>query len=192
VRKSVQATYEQDKDGSPSPTWMLVPPCQKLDILPVSLARFILGVSAMTTPHARPGFVSRNTEGDPDASHASKEKAFGSIEHGLDSDVSKTGVDVDIQDGELHHGQGDDGFAEMNAPVETAADLVTQVIHLDDDPTEQSLTFRTWFLGKRSTQKCLFNPLTGVSKVLGSQSSHLCCRKSSTSSLRRFLCLWSS
>jgi hypothetical protein len=191
VRKSAQATYEQDKYESPSTTWMLVPR-QKLAILPVSLARFILGVSAMTTPHVRPGFVSRNTEGDLDASHASKEKAFGSIEHGLDIDVSKTEVDVDVQDGELHHGQDNDRFAGKNAPVETAADLVTQVIHLDDDLNERSLTFRTWFLGKRSTQKCLFNPLTGVSKVLGSQSSHLCCRKSSTSSLRRFLCLWSS
>jgi hypothetical protein len=103
---------------------------------------------AMTTPHARPGFISRNTDGDFNASRASKEKALGSDEHGVTNDLSKADFDVDIKDGDIHHTQSEDSFAERNVPVETAADLVTQIIHLEDDPNEQCLTFRTWFLGR--------------------------------------------
>jgi hypothetical protein len=95
----------------------------------------------MSTPHARPGFVSRNTDGDLNASLSSKEKASNPSEHGIDKDISKGEIDAVIHEGD---------FTEKNGPVESAADLVTQIIHLDDDPDEQSLTFRTWFLGKHS------------------------------------------
>jgi hypothetical protein len=95
----------------------------------------------MSTPHARPGFVSRNTDGDLNASLSSKEKVSNLSEHGIDKDISKGEMDLVIQEGDL---------TEKNGPVESAADLVTQIIHLDDDPDEQSLTFRTWFLGKHS------------------------------------------
>ena len=33
-------------------------------------------------------------------------------------------------------------------PVSTAEDLVTNILHVDDDPTLNPWTFRTWFIGK--------------------------------------------
>lgn len=36
---------------------------------------------------------------------------------------------------------------DWNAPAETAQDLVTEVIHAEDDPTLNPWTFRMWFLG---------------------------------------------
>jgi hypothetical protein len=35
----------------------------------------------------------------------------------------------------------------FNTPPETAEDLVTEVIHAQDDPALNSFTFRVWFLG---------------------------------------------
>jgi len=96
----------------------------------------------MATPHARPGFVSRNTDGDLNAFLASKEKASDPDEDVMDKDSSKGEINANVIEGD---------FTDKNVPVETAADLVTQIIHLDDDPDEQSLTFRTWFLGILST-----------------------------------------
>lgn len=105
----------------------------------------------MTTQ--RPGFVSRNTE-DFSNGNANEKIPFDTKDRELDNDASKTGIEVDIQDGQLNQTpssaeQGEDDFAEKGIPVESAADLVTQIIHLDDDPTEPCLTFRTWFLGMR-------------------------------------------
>jgi hypothetical protein len=42
----------------------------------------------------------------------------------------------------------DDGFNVYNSPPETAKDLVTEVISIEDDPTLSPWTFRTWFLGE--------------------------------------------
>lgn len=61
----------------------------------------------------------------------------------------KDGVFVDAHD-EDHPPQYEDagdGFAKVTAPVETAKDLVTQVLHVDDDPTLSPYTFRVFFLG---------------------------------------------
>ncbi|KAF2665474.1 OPT superfamily oligopeptide transporter [Microthyrium microscopicum] len=41
----------------------------------------------------------------------------------------------------------EDGEEQYNAPAETAKDLITEVIHVTDDPTLNPWTFRTWFLG---------------------------------------------
>lgn len=115
----------------------------------------------MTTPHSRPGYISRNTDGgDLNAPIASGEKDVSSKEHAADNDFSKADVEIDVQNGELHHEPSEDGFVEKNVPVETAADLVTQIIHLEDNPDEASLTFRTWFLGKHSTLMYLFGSLS--------------------------------
>ena len=146
----------------------------------------------MSTPHARPGYISRNTDGG--SLHepvTSTEKDLNSKEYGADNDFSKADVEVDIQNGSLHRETSEDGSTDKNVPVESAADLVTQIIHLEDNPEEASLTFRTWFLGKRDVLMYLFDALSGVFQVLGFRSSPLCCKKSSTSSLRRFSCLWS-
>ena len=40
-----------------------------------------------------------------------------------------------------------DGFTKVDAPIETAKDLVTNVIHVDDDPNLNPYTFRLLFLG---------------------------------------------
>jgi len=42
----------------------------------------------------------------------------------------------------------DDGEEHYNVPAETAEDLVTEVIHVRDDPTLNPWTFRVWFLGR--------------------------------------------
>jgi hypothetical protein len=36
---------------------------------------------------------------------------------------------------------------QYNVPPQTAADLITEVLHVRDDPTLNPWTFRTWFLG---------------------------------------------
>lgn len=117
----------------------------------------------MSAPHARPGYISRNTDGG--SLHepvTSTEKDLNSKEYGADNDFSKADVEVDIQNGSLHRETSEDGFTDKNVPVESAADLVTQIIHLEDNPEEASLTFRTWFLGKRDVPMYLFETLSGV------------------------------
>ena len=117
----------------------------------------------MTTPHARPSYISRNTDGGPlNEPVASEQKDLNSDERGLDKEYPKADIEVDIQNGEIDRETSEDGFADKNVPVETAADLVTQIIHLEDNPDEASLTFRTWFLGKRDTLMYLFGPLSCV------------------------------
>jgi hypothetical protein len=37
--------------------------------------------------------------------------------------------------------------AHWNEPAETVTDFVTEIIHAEDDPTQNPWTFRTWFLG---------------------------------------------
>ena|ERR1700753_3009822 len=46
----------------------------------------------------------------------------------------------------------DDGEEHYNRPAKTAKDLVTEVIHVRDDPTLNAWTFRVWFLGKQLHQ----------------------------------------
>jgi hypothetical protein len=43
---------------------------------------------------------------------------------------------------------GEEDSETYNTPAETAKDLVTEVIHAEDDPTLNAWTFRVWFLGK--------------------------------------------
>jgi hypothetical protein len=43
--------------------------------------------------------------------------------------------------------RGEDGSELYNVPPETAKDLITEVLHVEDDPTLNPWTFRTWFLG---------------------------------------------
>lgn len=117
----------------------------------------------MSTPHARPGYISRNTDGG--SLHepvTSAEKGLDSKEYGADNNFSKADIEVDIQNGSLHRETSEDGSTDKNVPVETAADLVTQIIHLEDNPEEASLSFRTWFLGKCDVLMYLFDLLSGV------------------------------
>jgi hypothetical protein len=45
-----------------------------------------------------------------------------------------------------------EGLEHYTAPVETSEELVTEVLHVEDDPTLNPWTFRTWFLGMRPMQ----------------------------------------
>lgn len=52
----------------------------------------------MTTPHSRPGYISRNTDGgDLNAPIASGEKDVSSKEHAADNDFSKADVEIDVR-----------------------------------------------------------------------------------------------
>jgi hypothetical protein len=42
----------------------------------------------------------------------------------------------------------EEGEEHFNVPAETAEDLITEVIHVRDDPTLNPWTFRVWFLGE--------------------------------------------
>lgn len=46
------------------------------------------------------------------------------------------------------YGVEEDGSEHYNAPVQSAKDLITEVIHARDDPTLNPWTFRVWFLGE--------------------------------------------
>lgn len=79
-----------------------------------------------------------------------------------------------------------------NVPIESAKDLVTKIIHVeDDDPNESAVTFRVIFLGTFFSDAEDAVDLICV-QVLVSPSSVPSCRKSSTSSLRPFSYLWCS
>jgi hypothetical protein len=53
-------------------------------------------------------------------------------------EVGNTPTTVRDEDGEVHY----------NAPPRSATELVTEVIHAEDDSTLNPWTFRTWFLGE--------------------------------------------
>lgn len=65
-------------------------------------------------------------------------------------------IEVDPVDAAIpHYDAENDGFGHISQPVETAKDLVTQVLHVDDDPTLNPLTFRVAFLGMCCCFSCL-------------------------------------
>ena len=115
-------------------------------------------VPAMTSK--RPGFSRANT----DRAVSSTEDI--ELQHSADAGVGNSkGTsefrDPDAKDGaaitvesagnreESPPGYEDDGdeHGKVTEPVETAKDLVTQVLHVDDDPTLNPFTFRVFFLG---------------------------------------------
>jgi len=63
---------------------------------------------------------------------------------------SKSGGYIDVQEGTTDippsYETVDDGFDRVKQ-AETAKDLITQVIHVEDDPTQNPYTFRLFFLG---------------------------------------------
>ncbi|KAK3677023.1 hypothetical protein LTR78_003228 [Recurvomyces mirabilis] len=101
----------------------------------------------------RPGFLRTNTEqhGGPsiELGEIDPKKSHGSPEfHDADEKVGTT-MDVEpaYDDAPPEYEDAGDGFHKVTAPVETAKDLVTQVLHVDDDPTLNPYTFRVFFLG---------------------------------------------
>lgn len=103
----------------------------------------------MATP--RQGFARRDTDGQslgvrPEIGPSSGE------EYEL-KDIMK-GPNVDVRG----HGEVEYTDDVEVAPIETAGELVTQVLHVEDDPTMSAVTFRTVFLG---TSKSQVEPLHG-------------------------------
>jgi len=108
----------------------------------------------------RPGFARRDTDGvslkdlnaSAKATHASSSDKGNDDKEGAVVEVSGRD-DADLQ--KPDHGDyappdyvGDnDGFNHVTRPVETAKDLTTQVLHVQDDPTLSPYTFRLFFLG---------------------------------------------
>jgi len=56
-----------------------------------------------------------------------------------DSEAMKEGIIAPV------YALGED--EQYNGPPHTATDLVTEVLHVEDDPSLSPWTFRTWFLG---------------------------------------------
>lgn len=74
----------------------------------------------------------------------------GSRSHELQDIDPKTGARVDVksQEPERDIQELDESEGQVTiAPVETAQELVSSVLHLEDDPTMNPVTFRTIFLG---------------------------------------------
>lgn len=94
----------------------------------------------------RPTFQRQHTDYDrPDSS------SKGAVELVDFGKGEKDGVIVDERSAELSpsptYDKDNEGFGVITEPVHTAEDLVTQVIHVEDDPTISAVTFRTFFLG---------------------------------------------
>ena len=106
----------------------------------------------------RPGYARSNTEraeedrgielGGPSNGESSKNPSGYEFR---DPDT-KAGAVFEVQespdDSPPGYEDAGDGFAKVTEPVETAKDLVTQVLHVEDDPTLSPYTFRVFFLGR--------------------------------------------
>ena len=161
----------------------------------------------MTDAKKRPGFERHATDDvslsnlSPSGS-SSKHGAAELYDDGSSTKGGKTDIDVKPIDGEFRRESevvDNDGFAIVTEPVTDANDLITQVIHVDDDPTLNPYTFRMFFLGKQISPgraPVAAFPFSGASltpdQVLVFPSSAQSYRRSSTSSPRPSSCLWCS
>lgn len=108
----------------------------------------------------RPGYERTNTdrhERDIELQHGTRKddgapgnsKGTSGFEFG-DTDV-KEGATYEVnpvRDESPPDYDAGDGFHKVTEPVESAKDLVTQVLHVEDDPSLNPYTFRVFFLGK--------------------------------------------
>ena len=122
---------------------------------------------------SRPTFQRTSTEGhgngqdvelqDSPSSHSSSQKG-GDFEKGDPDKKDGTTFGIHsapaLEDELPDYGEAGDGFAKVSEPVTSARDLVTQVIHVDDDPTLSPYTFRTFFLGELVFPKSISVVLT--------------------------------
>lgn len=92
-------------------------------------------------------------------------------------------------------------FGEVTV-IDNAKDLITHVLHVDDDPSASPWTFRAVLIGEYSSEESrgkraelgleAGRSSTFAEQVSFSVSSHPCSRRSSTSSLRSSSCRWCS
>ena len=85
--------------------------------------------------------------GDDTMSEKPQLQHVGTKEYGLRGADTGTTWDSLEKPGVTSPAYFDEEGHEWNAPAETAEDLVTEVIHAQDDPTLNPWTFRMWFLG---------------------------------------------
>ncbi|THW83937.1 OPT superfamily oligopeptide transporter [Aureobasidium pullulans] len=94
-----------------------------------------------------------NQTDDPKTAHISTNNDESTVDHGMRPLPTKNDHDSNEKRSEnlearLSDNDGDEWVREGSIVVlETAEDLVTQILDTEDDPFEESLTFRTWFLG---------------------------------------------
>jgi hypothetical protein len=127
------------------------------------------------------------TRQDTDVVGVENEKKTYGISTSVDSKGSEKGG-IDAVPPTYHDSEAAIGEGEIGA-LETAEDIVTQVIHTDDDPTINPWTFRMFFIGKLSKhkhQRSIY--MSNFNKKQDSVCPHLVlsCRRSSTSSPRSF------
>jgi hypothetical protein len=64
-------------------------------------------------------------------------------------------------------GDLEEGTTEDNSVPETERDLITEVIHVEDDPSLNAWTFRMWFLGKSGSKLVEIEFRANCSKGIG-------------------------
>jgi len=84
---------------------------------------------------------------------SSSEPGFSDVKHnGVFSEATETVSHSQDPEKQDHHNRhvliDEEGEEHFTAPAETAEDLITEVIHVTDDPTLNPWTFRAWFLGQ--------------------------------------------
>ncbi|KIW33917.1 OPT family small oligopeptide transporter [Cladophialophora immunda] len=101
----------------------------------------------------RPGFTRTDTDGIPlepispsSSSGNIKKDAKSPGDSKADGVIDVKSVDI-LQESLPAYDPDNDGVAHIKEPVTTAEDLVTQVIHVQDDPSLNPWTFRVAFLG---------------------------------------------
>ena len=110
----------------------------------------------MAAARMRPGFERTDTDNMPMPSSSQKKEEEAYEMRNFNDSKTEGVIEVDPVDAAIpHYDAENDGFGHISQPVETAKDLVTQVLHVDDDPTLNPLTFRVAFLGM-----CCFSCLT--------------------------------
>lgn len=116
---------------------------------------------------SRPGYVRKDTDGialeevSPSSSNATPELQDNSKVVEAKTDEVRDNTVTELSDEDLPaYDAANDGAAHIKEPVETAKDLVTQVIHVDDNPDLNPYTFRMFFLGTQSPALMHLTPLT--------------------------------
>jgi hypothetical protein len=91
------------------------------------------------TAYQRNGFT------NPDIAEEKHEGIFQQSEPRTPSNDEEKSIGVEPHESHLIDEDGEKLYTE---PAETPNDLITEVIHVTDDPSLNPWTFRVWFLGK--------------------------------------------
>lgn len=73
---------------------------------------------------------------------------FGSTEFSLEEDFKDAKANANIAFESVTEDENDSVPKGSTHVLDTAGEIVDQILDTEDDPTEKALTFRTWFLGE--------------------------------------------